>query len=184
MSAVERKAYKTNRAFTAQGLEYLTKRFFDDPFLASRDGVLLRALLLEADRLIRNHGAENRELVFLSLMTALDWVDRYVAIAFAAAEKSGDSDRVKGDLDSYLNRIQTWYSGSEKIPYNGATAILCDILVRWREYYLRYLERTRTSPEEERRVELPGQVKQRIGETIAQALQKDIVDRDQKRKKR
>jgi hypothetical protein len=184
MSSVERKTYRENRTFTAQGFAYLTKRFFNDPFLASRHGVLLRALLTEADRLIRNHGADNRELVLFSLMTALDWVDRYVAVAFAAAEKSGDTDNIKRDLDPYLKAIQTWYSGSEKIPYNDATEILCDILVRWREYYLRFLERAKISPEEERRVELPGQVKQRIGETIAHALQKDIIDKEQKRKRR
>jgi hypothetical protein len=33
------------------------------------------------------------------------------------------------------------------------------------------------SPGEERRVELPGQVRQRIGETIAQALQRDIGEK-------
>ncbi len=184
MSPVERRVYKTDRAFTARGLQYLAKRFFDDPFLSTPNGVLLRALLTEADRLIRNHGAEGKELVFYSVLRAVDWLDRYVALAFFDAEKTGSRDILKNDLDPCLKRIQLWYSGSEQLPYNDGTAILCDILLRWRKYFLRYLERTRSSPDEERRVELPGQVRQRIGETIAQALQKDIVDKGAKGRKR
>lgn len=182
MSSAERKVYTENRAFTARGFAYLTARFFNDPFLTSQDGVLLRVFLIEADRLIRNHGANNRELVLFSLIRALDWVDRYIVVAVADAERTGNANKIRDNFNPYLERIQNWYSGSEEIPYRDATGVLCDILVVWRELYLRYMERSRTS-EEERRVELPGQVRQRIGETIAQALQKDIVDKDKKRNK-
>jgi hypothetical protein len=184
MSSAERKVYTENRAFTAQGFAYLTARFFNDPFLTSQDGVLLKAFIVEADRLIRNHGANNKELVLFSLIRALDWIDRYAVVAVADAERTGQSTNIRDNLKPYLERIQKWYSGAEEVPYREATEILCDILLKWRELYLRYMERSGTSPEEERRMELPGQVRQRIGETIAQALQKDIVNKDKKRNKR
>jgi len=179
----EKKAYKTNPTFTARGLAYLTQRFFDDPFLTSKDSIVLRALLIEADRLIRNHGAERKELVLYSLMRALDWLDRYLPLALADAGKSGSLESVKGDILPYIERIRRWYSGFEDLPYQDATEILCDLLLCWRKFFFRYMDRVKLSPEEERRVELPGQVRQRIGETIAQALQKDLGEKGQKFKK-
>jgi len=183
MSPAERRAYKSNKAFTARGLSYLSSKFFSNPFLSGPDAILLRAFIIEADRLIRNHGAEQKELVLFSLIKSLDWLDRYVAVAFSDAEKSGNIEGLKIDVDPYIKRIQIWYSGSESHPYPDATGILCDILLKWRKYYLRYLERSKLSPDEERRVELPGQVRERIGETIVQALQKDVGEKGLKRKK-
>jgi hypothetical protein len=185
MTAAERKVYRDNRLFTAQAFAYLAERFFNDPFLKSQDGVLLTAFLVEADRVIRNHGANNKELVLFCLMRALDWTDRYIVVAVFDAEKTGNSSNpIKESIKPYLERIQKWYSGSEEVPYREATGVLCDILIMWRELYLRYLERSKASLEEERRMELPGQVRQRIGETIAQALQKDIAKKEQNRTRR
>jgi hypothetical protein len=173
----ERRAYKLDPSFTARGVRYLTQKFFDDPFVARSNSIVLRALLTEADRLIRNHGAEHKELVVYCLMRALDWLDRYLPLAFADAEKSGSLETVKGDILPYIERMQNWYSGSEELPYHEATEILCDLLLSWRKFFFRYLDGTKVSPGEERRVELPGQVRQRIGETIAQALQRDIGEK-------
>ena len=183
VSPSERKAYKSNPSFTARGLAYLTQKFFNDPFLASEDSIVLRALLTESERLIRNHGAERKELVLYSLMRALDWLDRYLPLALADAEKSGNLERVKGDILPYIERMRRWYSGPEDLPYQDATKLLCDLLLCWRKFFFRYMDRTKLSIEEERRIELPGQVRQRIGETIAQALQKDLGEKNQKSKK-
>lgn len=183
VTPVERKIYKSNPSFTARGMLYLTNKFFNDPFLSSKDSILLRALLTEADRLIRNHAAEHKELVLYSLMRALDWLDRYLPMAFADAEKSGSIESVKGDILPYVERMQVWYSGSEDLPYHNATKILCDLLLCWRNYFFRYMDRTKPSSDEERRVELPGQVRQRIGDTIAQALQREISEKGPKAKK-
>jgi hypothetical protein len=181
---VERRVYKDNRTFTARGLCFLSRKLFDDPFRSGHESILLRALITEADRLIRNHGADNKELVLFTLFTALDWLDRYFAIALSDAEKHGTAERVKDEINSYLKRINDWYSASEGPPYKDATSILCDILLGWRKYFLRYMEQSKVSAIEERRVELPGQVRQRIGETIAQALQKDVSQKGLKGKKR
>ena len=183
LSPSEKKAYKSNPSFTARGLAYLTRKFFGDPFLASNDSIVLRALLTEAERLIRNHGAERKELVLYSLMRALDWLDRYLPLALADAEKSGNVERVKGDILLYIERIQRWYSAPEDLPYQNATKLLCDLLLCWRKFFFRYMDRPKPSIEDERRVELPGQVRQRIGETIAEALQKDLGEKSQKVKK-
>jgi len=152
VTPVERKVYKANRAFTAQGLAFLSRRFFNDPFLSSRDGIMLKALITEADRLIRHHGAENNELVLFALMRALDWLDRYVAVAFSDADKTGSLESLKEDLIPLLEEVRVWYASSEKLPYSRGTQILCNILLQWRKYFLRYMERAKTVADEERRV--------------------------------
>jgi len=183
LTPAEGKIYKPNPSFTARGLQFLTKLFFNDPFLSRKNSIMLRALLTESDRLIRNHGAERKELVLYSLLRALDWIDRYLIVALNDAEKSASTDSVKGEILQFVERMQNWYSGSEDLPYRDATNLLCDLLVCWRNYYFRYMDRIKPASDEDRRVELPGQVRQRIGDTIAQALQRDIGEKGQKPKK-
>lgn len=180
----ERQNYRTNHAFTARGINYLTTRFFKDPFLETKDSVLLRAWLSESDRLIRNHGATQHELVLYSIMRALDWIDRYLALSIADAEKKGRSEDLKKEFISYLDRIKTWNSTSEDLPFCNATDILCDLLLCWRRFYFRYMDRTTQSTVEDKRVELSGKVKKRIGETIAHALQHDIDEKSRKHQHR
>jgi hypothetical protein len=173
-NSIERRVYKENRTFTARALGYLAQKLFDDPFLSSQDGIVLRSLLIETDRLIRNHGAENKELILFAFIIALSWLDRYLAVALSDAEKRNSTQLVKDEINLYLKRIASWYSTAQSPSLDEATSILCDILIKWRKFYLRYQEHSTAAGVEERKIELPGQIRQKIGETIAEALQRDV----------
>jgi hypothetical protein len=183
MSPIERQAYKDNIPFTWAAMLFLSKEIFEGKALFVENGLILKGFLQEADRLMRCHGAQSRELVAFSLVKVLDWLNEYYRVMFSSVGAGIDLAAVKSRLSPFLERIKDWFQNSEELPYMNATGILCDGILEWRICYINYLERGRGPMESERRIELPVEAKKRIGDTIAEALQKDVATRRGKNKR-
>jgi hypothetical protein len=174
MTAAERKNYKDNAAFTSRAVSFLSKELFEGDSVFLENSLVIKGFLQEMDRISRCHGADDREMVLCLMVKAIDWVNDYYRLACLSAQGVVNSECIKTKLSPFLERIKRWRDEQEEAPYKNASDILCDSILEWRRYYIVYLERGRLSPEAERRIELPLDTKKRIGDTIAEALQKDI----------
>ncbi len=183
LTPYERKIYKDNKTFSRKGFAYLTKELFEGDSLFHHQSALLTVIQVEADRLIRNHGAEKKDIALLLIWIALAGLNGYCLVECSSIDKEETAKCLKSKLMPYVDRIRNWYASSEEVPFTDGTSILCDLILAWRRYYVKYGEVGRTSGESERRVELPDEARKRIGETIAQALQKDLLEKHSKAKR-
>jgi hypothetical protein len=175
MSAAERKSYKDNAAFTSRAISFLSKELFTGESVFLENSLIIKGFLQEMDRIIRCHGADDREMVLCLLVKVMDWLHDYYRLACSSAQGVVNSECIKTKLSPFLERIKRWHDEQEQAPYKNASDILCDGILEWRRYYIVYLERGRLSAEAERRIELPLDTKKRIGDTIVEALQKDVA---------
>jgi hypothetical protein len=183
MNPIERKTYKDDVKFTREAMLFLSRQIFEGQALFTENGLIIKGFLQEADRLMRCHGAEARELVAFSLVKTLDWLNEYYRLMCSSTGAGVDLEAVKSKLSPFLEAIKEWFRNSEELPYTNATDILCDGILEWRICYINYLDRGRQPMESERRIELPIEAKKRIGDTIARALQKDVATRRDKNKR-
>jgi len=179
-TVAEGKAYKDNLAFTSQAFSILMSTVVDKDLVFQQHSMVIKGFLYEADRIIRCHGADDTDFLTTLLMRCADWLNDYYRQAFSSGQGVIDLERVKGKLLPLLESIKQWRDEKEKSPFKNASTILCNAIVEWRRCFVLYLERSRVSAEAERRIELPVEAKKRIGETIADALQKDLGKRGKK----
>jgi hypothetical protein len=170
MTPVEKQVYKDNKAFTATAFSLLAGELLKGETLFEEQGQVTKGFLNESERLIRNHGAEERDLVFNCLVIALDRLLDYVK--FACSAKGADC--FKSNLVPLTHRMKEWMEGKEGLPYKDATDTLAAILLEWRLFFLRYTELGRVVPSDERKIELPAEARKRLGDTITEALKKDL----------
>jgi hypothetical protein len=57
-------------------------------------------------------------------------------------------------------------------------------LFEWRLFFVRYFELGRAVTPDERKIELPPEAKKRLGNTIAEALRKDLSPSKERKEKR
>jgi hypothetical protein len=179
MTAVERKTYQDNAAFTAQAFRHLVAEFLAESAIFHQRSLVFKGFLQEADRLVRNHGADRPTLIFLLLIKALDWLNEYLRFSWSLPTGQLDVDSFKSNLCPILNRVKEWHERSEGPPYTEATTFLCDIILEWRRCFVRYGEPAR----QEQKIDLPPEARKRIGDAIAQALYKGPEDKRKKGKK-
>jgi hypothetical protein len=172
---VEKKTYRDDKAFTASAVSTLARQFLRDEALFQESGQLLKGILSECERLIRNHGAEDRDIVFSCLVTALDRLTDYLKLGSPI-----NQDAFKSAITPYLIRLTDWTAANEGAPFSIASDILSDVLLEWRRSFVRYTEIGRVTATEERKIELPLEAKKRLGDTIAEALKKDLVQKKPK----
>lgn len=175
ISAVEKKSYTDNPTFTHQALSRLVQEVFSGEVLFHERGVILKSIIIEADRLIRNHSIQDRDLVLICLFQALDRLNDY--FRFACTSTGGGtvySECMKSYLTPFMERFKNWYDNPEDSPYPSGSDLLCEIILEWRRMFIRYQELGQATEKQGQRIELPPEAKKRIGDTIAEALQKDL----------
>lgn len=181
LTATERKAYKDNAAFTVQAMLFLTNELFNDDFVFQENSLIIKGVLQELDRIVRCHGADDADIFLGLLLRVIDWINDYYRQAFSSAQGVVNVELVKSQLSPFIQAVKEWRETKEKLPFTNGSRILCDAILEWRRCFIRYLERGRISPEAERRIELPLDTKKRIGDTIAEALQRDVAKRGGKK---
>jgi hypothetical protein len=170
MHPIEKQVYKDNKPFTAAAFSVLSNELLGGDWIFEENSQITKAFLTESERLLRNHGGTERDLVLNSLVTALHRLLDYVK--FGCSGKGNEC--VKSHILPFVERIKEWMTANEKLPFNVAGDILADIILQWRLYFIRYGEIGRAIPAEEKKIELPSEAKKRIGDTIAEALKKDL----------
>lgn len=174
MTPIERRVYKDDKVFTALAVSRLAE-FLRDEIMFEEQGQLLKGIASECERLIRIHGAQGREIVFNCLVSCLDRLTDYVKLGCAK-----QANCMKDALTPWLDKITAWSEEKESSPYKHASDILADLVLEWRRSFIRYADLPRATAKEERRIELPAEAKKRLGDTIAEALKKDLVQKKPK----
>jgi hypothetical protein len=167
---VEEKAYSANREFTRKVanwmLDHLTS---NQELLLEPKSRLLKGCLNEIGRAYRVHGADRREIVIFSLLTALDRVYSYARFAYLKGTEL-DTRRMQDTIFPYLDRISKVVSG--EIQAKTVDDILCELIAKWREAFVNYMElREVSGMAVERGVQLPEETKKKITEAITSSLE-------------
>jgi len=170
----EEKSYADDTGFTREVATWLLKRLHEEQDnLLERKNQFLKGILNELGRTYRVHGAEEREIVLLSLLTALDRFYDYVRFACEAPDGSLDAEKIKERLFPYIDRT---LQAMETVETTKIDALLCELVVKWREAFIRYMDIRRiVRVPVEKGVQLPEETKKRITEAVTKAL--DVKER-------
>lgn len=168
----EQKAYADDKEFTheiaAWLLQYLRR---EQNLLLESKSQLLKGMLNELGRAYRVFGAEKSEIIFLSLLTALDRVFDYVRFAYQSPDGSINSETAKSEILPYLERILDIMQG-KSVEITKVDVLLSELIIKWREAFINYLEAPRlVRVAVEKGVQLPEETKKRITEAVTKALE-------------
>ena len=164
--------YTENRSFTKVVADWIIGYLGQErDVLYNSRNMLLEGSINEIIRVYRAHGANVRELVILALLTYLQRVYSYIRYAFVDDKGDVDKQRVDAEIFPYVDSLKT--NALEDKEVNGATRQLCDLLLAWRHYFIRFADAPAPRPlQAERGVQLPEETRKRITEAITKSLGK------------
>lgn len=168
----EEKAYADDKEFTHRIAVWLEQYLLGrQNLLVESKSQLLKGVLNELGRVYRIFGADKPEIIFLSLLTALDRVCDYVRFAHQSPDGSIDSGSAKSEILPYLERILDIMQG-KSVEISKVDALLSELIIKWREAFISYLEVPHlVRVPVEKGVQLPEETKKRIAEAVTKALE-------------
>ncbi len=133
---IEDKVYTENKQFMNEAtnwlLNYLAK---ERQLLYDSRNAILEGTLNEMIRVYRSHGANIRELVVVALLTYLQRTYAYIRFVSAKPDGSINEEKVKSEIMPYVDFITS--TPAEGYPLPEATKKLCNLILAWREYFIR-----------------------------------------------
>ena len=109
-------------------------------------------------------------------MDYLQKVYAYFRVAYAAPDGKIDPALVKSDIYPFVERIVN-QSEVGTLAIGDSQSILIDLMLKWREYFIRYMElRPYPGLTPERGIELPEETRKKITESITRTLEKETKD--------
>ena len=180
-SEVELLVYKNNIDFTNQATSMLIHHLKENKqLLLEENNRLIGGILNELSRIINVHGSELHVLVFYLLMNVLDDYYKYLLYSKMKDGVIENKDEFKNKIYPYIDKIINLFSdpNSEDF-YEHSNKILGELGSEFRIYFINYMEPEREVFVERRRppVEIPKEAKEKIGEMIAEALEKEVKGR-------
>lgn len=177
LSDLERSVYKDNLNFTRETTLMLVNHLDQNRELLLRErNQLIEGISNELDRVAKTHGLERIDLVFYLLLHALNGYYRYLLYSETKDGNIEDKKRFQEGIYPYVDKITKIFSeknlGDIDQIYNKSNEILGDLGIKWRGYFINYLEMRRMYTEE-KRVEIPKETRKKIGETISKAIEKE-----------
>jgi hypothetical protein len=165
----EEKSYSDHKDFTRMVGSWVIERLRSDRnVLLEPKNLFLKGLSNELARCYRMHGAARREIVLLCLLTAIDRFYDYVLVECEGPNGSLNQDKVKEGVFPYLDQI---CDVVENEDLSKTDSLLTQLIINWRLAFVRYMERVRVvRATVEKGVQLPEQMKKKIGEAVTKAL--------------
>jgi hypothetical protein len=176
---VEKKNYLEDPEITRGMINYIFNEMLKtNENLLDENSVILKGFLNELVRLINVYGISQRDVIIFILIRVFDRYFDYAIFSSTSQSKGIDKELLDKKISPFMDRIRELYNISDKKEYSALTPIaselICDIIIEWRKYFIKYLEIGRIAQKESRKIELSEDSKKKISETIATALQKDI----------
>jgi hypothetical protein len=167
---VEEKTYSANKEFTKKVADWMLNHLMSNQaLLLEPRNRLLKGCLNEIGRAYRVHGADRREIVIFLLLTALDRFYSYARFAYLI-DSELDTKKMQDTIFPYVDRIFKVVSG--EIQAKSVDDILCELIAKWREAFVNYMElREVSGMAVERGVQLPEETKKKITEAITSSLE-------------
>jgi len=168
LNDIDKKVYKIDYNYTQHSYKWLLN-FLDENknFLLNKKNRLLQGVLNEMDRIMRCHSGRLNNIVIISLIKALNFLNIYIQYE--------DSDKEKEKFLSLVNNVINILS-KDKIDFEECLKNLENILIEWRKYFIRFMDIVIVNEMQfEKPIELPEEVKMKISESISKTLGEEIT---------
>jgi len=172
---LEKDIYKENPDLTNLAFKWLVKYLYDNKeLLCHPDNRLIKGILNEMNRIYNTYGGKLADTYILSLVIALDRYFDYCLHAFKKSLGDVEEEKIKSAVFPYVEEILK-LSLSENIDPKYVTDILWKLIKGWREFFIQFMEISRATRELliKRPIELPKELKERLGKVIEKALKKE-----------
>jgi hypothetical protein len=147
-------------------------------FLASNKTILfddrnnfVKGLLSELQRVGLAFGYQVRDTVIFSCLLALDRFYDYFRIQHSSQTDELNSEAVKSMVYPFIERLVK-LSSSTTLNYDEVNTLLWDLIKKWREFYIFYMEISPRVPSKQ--VELSKETKSKLSDVLGKALQKEL----------
>lgn len=166
----EKESYKDNTEFTHLTFRWLLDRLNKDrAVLFNHNNQFVRGILTEMDRIFRAHGGDRVDLYAFSLLRALELYSGYINY-FSKDERN---EFITKSMFTYIDDIVKTMSKDHVDP-TDVTILLRRIILDWRVCYIRFMERPRLVPIEEKKVPITEETKKRISKSVEKALEEEV----------
>lgn len=175
MSTVEERTYKEDPEFTRYAFEWLVKYLEKKKeTLFNPKNLLLKGILNDMDRIFRVYGGVLLDTHTISLVRALDRYYDYCRKAYSQSDGTLDKDGIAKTVFPFIDRIAGLSSSPSESQASIVNETLWELVKRWREFFLDYLELPRPRVEVERGIEIPEEAKRKITESVTKTLEKEV----------
>jgi len=177
MSEIEESAYGENLSFSEGALEWMVQYLLgNEQTLLNPNNRFLKGVLNEIVRIFKVHGGSLRMDVAASLIEALDRCYEYLEVYAESASNQFD-EKVRQEIIPYLKRIADVVltpKSDEEIDFSAVDAVLWELVKKWRECFIQYMERPRAELPAEKAVRIPEEAKKKISESLTKALETEV----------
>ncbi|MCX9085488.1 MAG: hypothetical protein OIN87_11915 [Candidatus Methanoperedens sp.] len=176
LTTMEDKVYTKKPEFTRQITLVLMKHFLTNrDLLLKQNALLAKGLLNDLSRVINEHGATEAEYIIFIVFKSFDLYFDYAMYSETIDGKINET-ALKSKIDSYINVIEKISKNHEAKEleeiYNESTSLVYDLSIEIRKYFINYfIIHTQIV---DRKLELPEEAKQKIGETISKAFEEKL----------
>lgn len=177
MNDIERKVYRDIPAASGTAVRWALELVEDEsPRMTHPSSAFVKGILNELKRMFRVHGFELADLCLYSILTAFDWYFEYVQYE-ASLPEGYDEQTVKESVTWLRDRLKeaftTQTAGS--VSVEAVSDALWQIVVRWRESFA-YFFMLPVPVAQETRIELPAEIRKRLGKVVGEALKKELKE--------
>jgi hypothetical protein len=175
LSSIEDKVYSDNTAFTRHSFIWLIRYVKNHKeVLLDPNNLLFKGVLNEFERIFRNHSGELEDVVAISLVKALERLYNYLTI-FKTPDGKIDENKLKPSVYPCIERMEQLAYPTKRETFSEVTHVIWDITRQWREFFIEYMEVERVKPvEAERAIELPAEIRKKLGESVSKTLEKEV----------
>lgn len=176
LNNLEDKSYTRKPEFTHKITLVLLQHFLaNKDLLLKQNTQLTKGILNDLARTINEHGATDGEYIFYIIFKAFDLYFDYVLYSETIDGKineAGLKSKIYGYIDIIEKIYQIYEAQNIEKMYPESMALVYDLSIEIRKYFLNYfIIHTQIV---DRKLELPEEAKQRIGETISKAFEEKI----------
>lgn len=166
----EKESYKDNAEFTHLTFRWLIERLNKDKdVLFNHNNQFVRGIVTEMDRIFRVHGGDRVDLYAFSLLRALEFYSGYIDYL----SKDERNEFIAKSMFAYIDDITKTFFKEEVDPEEVAV-LLRRIILDWRVCYIRFMEKPRLVPMEEKPVPITEETKKRISKSVEKALEEEV----------
>ena len=174
MNEFEETAYSENLSFSDAALEWMIKYLLtNEQMLLDPNNNFLKGVINEIVRIYQVHGGSLKMNIAASLIEALDRCYEYLEVYKGSTENLFEK-KAKQEIIPYLKRIADVIlipKSDKEMDFSAVDSILCELVKRWREYFIQYMERPRAVIPVEKAVRIPEEAKKKISESLTKALE-------------
>jgi hypothetical protein len=172
MEDFEERSYSDNIDFTKQSYKWLLS-YLDSNKKSLLDprNFLLKGIINEMVRIFNMHSGTVEEIVVIHLLEALDRNYDYICRLEKPGLRLINEEKVKTDIFPFLDEIIKVYGQGDIAQVDK---ILWMLVKSWRGLFIKYMELSTPGFALQKGIELPEELKKKLGEGITRALEKEL----------